>query len=183
MPVVDGWCTACRHHVLEHPRLRCPWCSERASPALMAELSISPELAAEEALQIVLDQLRAVRWRTGELISLRRELSMRLIATVPHAEIAGRTHHRLTTLERWAAAPDLAERKRRQAERRAARKLAAPKDGRPRKHPLRLREAWRAHERRLAAHARFREELAEVDGAAERLRDPLAPPGPREEGS
>lgn len=164
MPLVDGFCTACRHDVRDHPRLRCPFCGERSTAGVKWDLEIGPDTPPEEVLRLATEQIGALRRRLGEMVALRREATLVLLRDVPRDKLETLVHHRLTTLERWAEPPT-----------KRPRRPRPPVDPRPRKDRARLREAWKAHERRIQRQKQLLEQLPDPEPAAARLKSPLPP--------
>lgn len=164
MPLVEGWCTVCRRHAADHPRLCCPWCEEQATVGIRGDLGLGPDAPPREVFDAVGGQLRAIAARQRELRALRREaalVALRDIAPLHMDEVTGVG---LRRVQQWAGLVG------------PRRRGPAPKDPRPRKDSRRLREAWRAHEARIERLGRLLAELPDPEPVARRLRPPLVPP-------
>lgn len=182
-----GFCPSCRRNVLDHPALTCPWCSAVSTALARRDLVIAEDASPAEVLRATTDHLRALEVRMASAKHLRTEAARRALAGDVVA-IAARAGVRVRSVERWAEGrrpPACAkghvraehgrwDGKRRQWVCTACEGAREPRKAPARRRPRsgRVKDLWRAHERRMAQ----RRALADAGELPERLSAPLAPP-------
>lgn len=183
-----GWCPACRRNVLDHPTLQCPWCSSASPVGARRTLGLSPDADPVETLIAVSEHIDELVRQLRSAKTLRATAARRALAGDLPA-VAEQVHVRVATIEKWAqgsVGPKCSKGHLRaehgvwDGQRWTCTKCAADRPPkRPKKPPnprkVRVRNAWAAHERRMAE----RQRLADAGQLPDRLNEPMEPPVPR----
>lgn len=182
-----GWCPSCRRNILDHPQLQCPWCHSVSPVHARKELALPPTATIPETLRAATDHILSLEAAIRSAKTL-RSVTARQALSGDLPAIAAEAHCRVTSIEKWAVGgvgPKCRKGGHLRSEhaelvdgrwicRECERLRPARQKGQPKPGPQRVRNAWAAHERRMAE----RERLATAGQLPPKLNASLPPPVP-----